>query len=110
MNGVIGIMIKLLLKGFVIGFFMLFPGLSGGSIAIMLGEYDRIIYNTSNIFKNTKNSFIYLFSITIGGIIGAVISSNLIGYFTDNIYDEIICFFIGIMSLFVVNFLQLNTN
>ena len=46
--------ISLFLKGIVIGFFMLFPGVSGGSIAIIFSEYDNIIFNTSNIFKETK--------------------------------------------------------
>ena len=103
-------MIILILKGFIIGFFMLFPGLSGGSIAILLGEYDNIIVNTSNLLKNTKNSLIYLFSISVGGIIGAVISSSVIGYFTNNFYDKLIYFFLGIMIVFIVNFLYENTN
>ena len=102
-------MIIIFLKGIIIGFFMLFPGLSGGSIAIILGEYDSIIHNTSNILKNPKKSLIYLFSISAGGIIGAVISSSFIGYFTENFYNEIIYFFLGIMLVFIIDFLYKNT-
>ena len=50
-------MILLLLKGFFIGLFMLIPGVSGGSIAILFNEYDKMVYHTSNLFKEFKKSF-----------------------------------------------------
>lgn len=103
-------MILLILKGIIIGFFMLFPGLSGGSVAIILDEYDKMIFHTSRIFKNFKNSLNYLFFIGFGGVIGLVISSKIIGYFTNNFYNETIYFFLGIMLVFIIEFIQKNTN
>lgn len=102
-------MIILILKGIIIGFFMLFPGLSGGSIAIILNEYNRIIYHTSNIFKSFKNSITYLFFIGLGGIIGLYLSSKIIVYFSEKYYQLILYFFFGIMIAFISNFLYEKT-
>jgi putative membrane protein len=48
--------IFLFLKSIVIGFFMLVPGISGGSIAILLNIYDDLLLSLNNIFKTFKSS------------------------------------------------------
>lgn len=50
--------ISLLLKGFVLGFSMMLPGLSGGTIAFVLGIYEKIISEISKFqLKPLKKSF-----------------------------------------------------
>ena len=109
MIGLVEIMIVLILKGIIIGFFMLFPGLSGGSIAIILEEYDNIIFHTSSVIKTPKKSLVYLFFISLGGMIGLLFSSKIIGYFKTNFYNEVLYFFLGIMVVFIIDFIYKNT-
>lgn len=101
-------MILLLLKGFFIGLFMLIPGVSGGSIAILFNEYDKMVYHTSNLFKEFKKSFFYLLILAIGGILGLYCSSIFLHFFIENYYLELIYFFFGIIVLFVINFINKN--
>ena len=43
-----------LLKGTAIGASMLVPGMSGGTMAIVLGIYDDIIHAVSSFFQNKR--------------------------------------------------------
>ncbi len=74
--------LKNFLIGLAIGGAMFVPGVSGGTIAVIMGVYDDLIFATSNIFSNFKKSFLFLFPIALGGILGivtvAVIISKLI--------------------------------
>ena len=47
----------LFLKGLLMGMFMLVPGISGGTIAILLNLYDRLLISLSDLFKNFKTNF-----------------------------------------------------
>ena len=44
-------------KGAVIGGTMLIPGVSGGSMAMMMGIYDKLIMAVSNFRKDMKSTF-----------------------------------------------------
>lgn len=66
----------LLLKGFCIGGSMLVPGVSGGSMAIILGIYDDLIVATSKLFQNPKKSLPFLAYVLLGGLIGFVVVAN----------------------------------
>ena len=52
--------ITLFLKGLLMGMFMLVPGISGGTIAILLNLYDRLLISLSDLFKNFKTNFLFL--------------------------------------------------
>lgn len=43
-------------KGFIIGSSMSVPGISGGTMAILLGIYDKLIHSISNYFKDIKGN------------------------------------------------------
>ena len=64
--------LKRLLAGIGIGVGAAIPGVSGGTIAIILDVYESVIGAVSNIFKKFKESIIILIPILIG-IIGALI-------------------------------------
>lgn len=87
----------LILKGAAIGIAMLVPGVSGGTMAIILGVYDDLIHSVSSFFKDIKKNFIFLFYIAIGGIIGVLAFSKLIEYALDNFRYPTMYFFIGIV-------------
>ena len=59
-----------ILKGVGIGVAFIIPGFSGGSVAALLGVYERIVGAVADIFKHFKKSFLTLLPILIGMIIG----------------------------------------
>ena len=51
---------EILYKGLLIGSTMLIPGVSGGSMAIILGIYDRLVTAVSSFTRNIKENLILL--------------------------------------------------
>ena len=50
------------LKGLIVGATMIVPGVSGGTMAMILGIYDQLISAVSSFHKNIKENFtFYLF-------------------------------------------------
>lgn len=62
--------ILLILKGFLIGSSMSVPGVSGGTMAILLGIYDKLIGAISNFLKDIKGNTIFLIKFCIGSALG----------------------------------------
>ena len=60
-------------KGAVIGGTMLIPGVSGGSMAMMMGIYDKLIMAVSNFRKDMKKHFFFLLWFCIGAGLGMLI-------------------------------------
>ena len=60
--------IEILYKGMLIGSTMLIPGVSGGSMAIILGIYDRLVTAVSSFTKNIKENaqILLLFTLSAG--------------------------------------------
>ena len=58
--------------GFMIGVAFIIPGFSGGSIAAIIGIYDKLIGAIAGIFRDFKRSVLTLLPIFIGLAIGAV--------------------------------------
>lgn len=56
-------------KGGAIGLAMIIPGVSGGTLAVLLGVYDKIIDSVGNLFKKFKESFLFLLPIALGAIL-----------------------------------------
>lgn len=56
-------------KGASIGLAMIIPGVSGGTLAVLLGVYDRIIESIGNLFKDFKKSFLFLLPILLGAVL-----------------------------------------
>lgn len=68
--------IKNVLKGMVIGIANIIPGVSGGTMMVAMGIYDKLIHCITHIFKEFKKSVLFLLPIAIGmGI--AVIGGSL---------------------------------
>ncbi len=61
-----------IIRGIGIGVAFIIPGFSGGSVAAILGIYERLISAIADIFKDFKNSIKTLFPIGLGMIIGIV--------------------------------------
>ena len=57
-------------KGFIIGSSMTVPGVSGGTMAILLGIYDKLISSISHFTKDLKNNLLFLLKFGIGSVLG----------------------------------------
>ena len=78
-----------ILRGIVIGVSNIIPGVSGGTMAVSMGIYDRVIYAVNNLFKQFKKSFKELLPIIIGVLIGLFAFAALIGSLLGTKSDEI---------------------
>lgn len=56
-------------KGAAIGIAMIIPGVSGGTLAVMLKIYDKIIASISGLRKHFKESVLFLLPIVIGAVL-----------------------------------------
>lgn len=68
--------IKDVLKGMVIGIANVIPGVSGGTMLVAMGIYDKLIHCITHIFKEFKKSILFLLPIAIGMAI-AIIGGSL---------------------------------
>ena len=78
-----------ILRGVVMGVSNIIPGVSGGTMAVSMGIYDRIIYAANNIFKQFRKSIRELLPILIGVLIGLFAFAALIGTLLGTKSDEI---------------------
>lgn len=65
-------MIKNLLKGIVMGTANIIPGVSGGTMAVSMGIYDKLIHCLTHLFKEFKESIKFIIPIAIGMVIALV--------------------------------------
>ena len=89
--------ILLILKGFVLGIANIIPGVSGGTLAITLGIYERMIEAISHFFSNFKDNLKFVMFLGIGILISLALFSNVIGFCLDKFQFATIMFFIGII-------------
>ena len=59
--------IMLVIKGFIMGIANIIPGVSGGTLALILGIYEEFIGAISHLFSNLKKNicFLSLFHISL---------------------------------------------
>ena len=86
-----------LLKGMVIGVSNVIPGVSGGTMAVVMGIYDKIIYSVNNFFKDIKKNILFLGTLGIGAVLGILLFTNIIDYLLKNYNEETNFFFIGLI-------------
>lgn len=84
-----------IIKGVVIGIATLVPGVSGGTMAIILGVYDDLIHSISSFFKDIKKNFVFLATVGIGGVIGLVAFSRLMELALQHFKYPMVFLFLG---------------
>ena len=88
-----------MLKGLIIGASMSVPGVSGGTMAILLGCYDDMIRAISSFMKNVRKNAFFLLQICAGSVLGIVLISRVItaGLENDFAREPLLCLFIGVV-------------
>lgn len=78
-------MFKLYFKGIIIGIANIMPGVSGGTMAVVLGIYDQLLNALSNFFSVSKEEKIkilkFLLPILLGAFSGIILFSKILLYF-----------------------------
>ena len=90
-------MIKDVLKGMVIGIANIIPGVSGGTMMVAMGIYDKLIHCITHLFKEFKKSVLFLLPIAIGMGIAIIGSSFGIEYLFENFPVQTNLLFIGLI-------------
>ncbi|MBP3435612.1 MAG: DUF368 domain-containing protein [Clostridia bacterium] len=82
-------------KGFVIGSSMTVPGVSGGTMAILLGIYDQLIGAISHFGKAPKKNLLFLLKFCVGAVIGFAALASAIGWLLATFPIPVSLFFLG---------------
>ncbi len=90
-------MIKNILKGMVIGVANIIPGVSGGTMMVSMGIYDKLIHCVTHLFSEFKKSMKFLIPIFIGMAIALVGLSFIIEPAFENFPLQTSCLFIGLI-------------
>ena len=89
--------LTLVIKGFLIGVANIIPGVSGGTLAITLGIYEKLIGAISHFFKNLKENMKFIIPIGIGAVLSILLLSRVISFCLDKYTLATILFFIGLI-------------
>ena len=88
---------KTVIKGLVIGATMIVPGVSGGTMAIILGIYDRLISAVSSFGKNVKENLLFLASFGLSAGVGMFLFSTPVSWLLEHYEIPTLCFFIAVI-------------
>lgn len=86
---------EIVIKGFIVGSSMSVPGVSGGTMALVLGIYDRLIYSIAHVLDDTKKNLLFLFWFLLGSGIGIGSLAFVIKWLLETFPLIISFFFIG---------------
>lgn len=89
--------ILLVIKGFIMGIANIIPGVSGGTLALILGIYEDFIGAISHFFGNLKKNICFLIPIAIGMVLAIVSLSRVIDYSYKNFPIPTSLFFVGLV-------------
>lgn len=90
-------MIKNILKGMVIGIANIIPGVSGGTMMVAMGIYDKLIHCITHLFSEFKKNVLFLLPIVIGMGIAIIASSFGLEYLFNNFPIQTNMLFIGLI-------------
>lgn len=89
--------IKNILKGAVIGVANIIPGVSGGTMAVSMGIYDKLIHCVTHILKEFKKSMKFLIPVGIGMVLALVGLSFVIEAAFEHFPAQTNLLFIGLI-------------
>ncbi len=90
-------MIKSILKGMVIGIANIIPGVSGGTMMVAMGIYDKLIHCITHLFKEFKQSVLFLLPIAIGMGVAIILSALGLDYLFETVPLQTNLLFVGLI-------------
>lgn len=89
--------ILLILKGMIIGVANIIPGVSGGTLMIILGLYEDVINTISHFFKNFKKNLKFIIPLGIGMILSILLLSKVLSFCLEKYPFPTTFFFVGLI-------------
>jgi len=89
--------IILVIKGFIMGIANIIPGVSGGTLALTMGIYEKFIEAISHFLKNIKENIKFLLPVFIGMGLSILTMSNVISSAFDKFPVPTTLFFMGLV-------------
>lgn len=90
-------MIKSFLKGVVIGIANIIPGVSGGTMMVSMGIYDKLIHCITHLFSEFKKSVLFLLPIALGMVVAIAASSFGLSWLFENLPIQTNLLFVGLI-------------
>lgn len=90
-------MIKLILKGVMMGVANIIPGVSGGTMAVSMGIYDKMIHAATHIVSEFKKSMKLLLPIVLGMAIGIVVLARILEVMFARVPFQTNMLFVGLI-------------
>lgn len=85
---------KIILSGIFVGGTMTVPGVSGGTMAIVIGIYEKLISAINNLKNNPKKNIIFLLKFLLGASVGFIILAKVITILLESeLYGAFVRFF-----------------
>lgn len=92
------IRITTFVKGLFVGSSMLIPGVSGGTMAILLGIYHKLISAVASFSRNKRKNLLFLLTFGIGGGLGMVLLAGPLSFLTEKFPMFMHFFFMGAVA------------
>lgn len=89
--------IKEIVRGLFIGIANIIPGVSGGTMAVSMGIYNKIIGAVTNLRKDFKNSVKTLLPYAIGAVLGIICFSYILKFLLAEYEFPTLALFIGLI-------------
>lgn len=89
--------LNLFIKGIFVGVANIIPGVSGGTIAVVLRIFDELIEAINNFYKDFRKYFKFLLPVILGAIVGIGLFSKAISWGLDNFPIQTNMFFVGLV-------------
>lgn len=93
--------IALFLKGLVVGVANIIPGVSGGTMAVVMGIYDRLIEAIGGVLTDAKkrvSHLVFLSIIAIGAVAGILLLAPTIEFSLTHYHAITMLFFMGLIT------------
>jgi len=90
----------LFVKGIVLGISFIIPGVSGGTLAVLMGIYEDLIEAAGNFYKSVKNFkkyFLYLLPIGFGVVFSVAICARIIKFGLEKAPIATMLIFLGLI-------------
>lgn len=85
------------LKGAVIGLANVIPGVSGGTMMVSMGIFDKLIYSITHLFKQFKKSILTLLPYVVGMLVSIVAFSFVVTFLFDRFPMQTSSAFVGLI-------------
>jgi len=83
--------------GALVGIFMILPGASGATMAVVLRIYERIIRDVSSLLRYIREDFAFLITLGIGGIAGVLLCAKGLDFLIEDHAIPLMFFFAALI-------------